>query len=736
MSFKLTQQEVTGWCQHNNFKALFSGRTNAIVGPNGSGKSNFFNAGVTALTGECVVGTIEQNIKFDQDVAEIATGFEIQGTRGEVVRTFRGRRSVTQDPVTGLDKPCRVDVRTEATLTFGNDNKLKGVKAVNARLGEILGVSRQVIADHVFVPQTDLSKMIKATGNMRMDTFLKMLPGVGVAEIRSQAIAEELRRFPRETDLGPIRDGVVARQKEIIAELQRITDALVVQRKELEALDEPALNAVLAADRAAVAVNAEIRQLTAQRDRQTAEVEALRVPLQQLVQQHTAMAGDLNDPDVVSAVEAARTSLAGAAAAKRNYDELQGLKRKLAEAEEQLAAMTPPEPCEFTRDQIDELDKAIGPLQAELTSAEKTVRFIRTWNGQGDLICSSCQTRIADPKVALQTNADLARKLSAEIQPMMERRAAMWKAIDAHAYAQGKYEQNLAAWKTNVDQLRQRVTGRPEVVPPTDAEIAAWSEDIRYYDAQKLEERKLSENRARKQQEFDSKASALLHTEHDLELALSRRVDAPSQADVVIATNLLQRAANIRTEIAGLEGQQTPMMREAPQLESQLKEIDARIERGKKLDAYSRILERARELLHRDCLPKEVFSTFLAGLNYWCNSFLGQFGRPFAVTLDKNMDIECAFPSGYVSMCDRLSGGQACVLSVALRFATNRQFASKMGMLGMDEPTEYMDQANRQMMADFMKQVQVMCAESGLQTMIITHAMELLPAFDNVIEVK
>ena len=730
MSFRITQQEVTGWCQHDSFSAKFSPKTNAIIGNNGSGKSNFFNAGVTALTGDCVVGTIEDNIKFDRDKAEIVQGFMINGVGGEVRRTFSGKLATRQDPLTGETKTYRPDIKTTATLTFGGET-VTGVKAVNAKLAVLLGLSKQVLSDHVFVPQTDLSKMLKVTSASRLDTFLKMLPGVGVAEMRSANIAEELRRFPL-IEVGVSIDQLKQQAADRLTALSTVRAESEEVGGTLAQTDWAAQTRVL--EDAAVAERARQRtsQLYVSLDSETrknseiSQQHQLAVSEFQLVQ--TAEAGIRAD---IQQTKQNLNNLESLSRQKATYD---AAVRQVQSLEATLGSLKAPEKQEDPTAGIEKLRSELGLHEAELTAAQRMVTFLSSWKG-GALICPTCTTQITDPASALATNKAIINDLSPRRFQLQKEIADRTQVFQKYTYTLNSYSSQMAAATAQLKQAREMLAAQQPVTLPADEQVAAWRKDVAEYAQLEADVQKIwntSQQLLGRLQTSNALIAQLNSQIADMASDLARCPDASA---VSTAKLELERKRELDARKARLQGIEEATQGEYSRMLAEIAKVEEIQKRAETVRSYHKILEGSRELLHRDKLPKEVFSAFLTSLNYWCNKFLGDFGRPFAVSVDKNMDITCAFTSGYVSGCERLSGGQACVLSVALRFATNRMFAQQMGMLALDEPTEYMDANNRVLMAEFMREVQTLCSTSELQTIIITHAPEILPAFDNVITV-
>lgn len=81
-----------------------------------------------------------------------------------------------------------------------------------------------------------------------------------------------------------------------------------------------------------------------------------------------------------------------------------------------------------------------------------------------------------------------------------------------------------------------------------------------------------------------------------------------------------------------------------------------------------------------------------------------------------------------------LSGGEKIQLAVAFRFAAYCMFASKLGLLSLDEPTVYLDDENVGRFGDLLQQVKQIAQGMNLQVLIATHERSVIPFCDTVID--
>jgi DNA repair exonuclease SbcCD ATPase subunit len=104
------------------------------------------------------------------------------------------------------------------------------------------------------------------------------------------------------------------------------------------------------------------------------------------------------------------------------------------------------------------------------------------------------------------------------------------------------------------------------------------------------------------------------------------------------------------------------------------------------------------------------------------------------VKIHDDLDIDITMSDGFTRGANRLSGGQKVMLSVVMHFAINDLFSNQIGLIVLDEPTQQLDADNIKFMGELFKQISEISRKSGVQTIVITHAHEMVPDFDNVID--
>jgi DNA repair exonuclease SbcCD ATPase subunit len=197
-----------------------------------------------------------------------------------------------------------------------------------------------------------------------------------------------------------------------------------------------------------------------------------------------------------------------------------------------------------------------------------------------------------------------------------------------------------------------------------------------------------------------------------------QRVQARQQA----AATRMQATLDLQTAQSTLmqARQQWPL--------SQAKEREAAA-----LGAWLLRLEQIRALL--TAAPRFVAQHNLQLLKHDMDATLDIFDSRFHVTADEGLRFTAGFQDGKTQPADRLSGGQKVALALGFRVAVNSMFATRVGLLALDEPTAYLDKQRVRALAPVISRLRELTASRGLQCLIVTHEEELAPLFDATIRV-
>ena len=95
-----------------------------------------------------------------------------------------------------------------------------------------------------------------------------------------------------------------------------------------------------------------------------------------------------------------------------------------------------------------------------------------------------------------------------------------------------------------------------------------------------------------------------------------------------------------------------------------------------------------------------------------------------------------AMPATGYPDAQHLSGGQKIQLAISFRFAAYCMFANKVGLLSLDEPSVYLDEANVGNLCILMEKIRDIAQKMNLQVLVASHEKALMPYFDSVINLS
>lgn len=156
-----------------------------------------------------------------------------------------------------------------------------------------------------------------------------------------------------------------------------------------------------------------------------------------------------------------------------------------------------------------------------------------------------------------------------------------------------------------------------------------------------------------------------------------------------------------------------------------------------KILKFKQILERSREILHRDNLPRVILMRLLGAINNSMALYLNKFHVVFTAHLNSDFDFVCTFPANGitdVSARETLSGGQKVALALAFHFAKSDILGASIPLLVLDEPTAYLNVMNKEALCKVFGEARKF-AEAGWYVMVSTHETMLETAMSNIVRI-
>lgn len=705
---RLISLELTNICQHEHLKWEFDKGLIGIYGPNGSGKSNALNlacyAGFTndySRHSEGKSGYVRQQAS-GKDKAEIKLRFEHDSDEFEIIR--------------GLQAPLR------HRMKFLNSDRKELTKAseIQAELEDVLGIRRRLIDDFIFVNQWQLFSFLSVVPSERAKSFAHLC-GTTKAEqiwemLKDQVNADSSLIQETTGDADEIRKQLgeykerIRKEKERQSELQGrvLSDsdcsdmqALVDKRIHYDRLSKqiPAcVKVVKTLKQKAVEAN-KTRKAT------KADYEALRT---------TAAEDDEKLEQVIS-------RLASLDEASKKWKRRERLLAEAADVKKlienhQLAKQDDP-----------------GFDVARLTdSRDSIISQIREYESllgiSGEPSCPVCGT----PTDSLHDAIAAAEETLPDLRERLEQ-------IADEVDTQQKWVVRNERWKNKDKELsRSAARLKEELQELSDAEeVDGDTVNKLLTEKAEINDRKRALAESKIEMDDADKKFELAKTKHQVLKADAERLKTEregyqiSDYEYGSAKDSLERHTAATSALAVSRSVVKELKGFADSRKKELLRIKKIRSRSKKARRWLNDLQDVRdEVMHRDKLPKVVHRNNLLDMEEDINESLSMFNSPFSIRTTEDVGFVSHFPNGTIMPASGLSGGQKVMLAVPYRLTVNSLFATQVGMMVLDEPTDGLDSENRDLAAQVFVKLGEVARSRGHQVIVITHDEALASAFD------
>jgi len=426
-----------------------------------------------------------------------------------------------------------------------------------------------------------------------------------------------------------------------------------------------------------------------------------------------------------SKAEDTRAALKGWEQYKKYRKRRKDLKDEAEALEVEENTNKPPEPP-ADADKLEAFNKQLTNWERELVDAQKVVAAFQV---TGQTACPTCATPVDHLKDHLEAMREKVKTLPAKINAM----EVVVEDIDTYKTAARKYEK----WKAGYDaRLKANQQARDALkgveAPDGDAdELQGWLAKFA-----KLEADLETANQGVKVLEgILSKAEATLQAKKDRLAEVKQGIDEnqidPSKVEKA-KTRLAEHLA-ATNEISKLEGEAKGVRKLVDAKEQELKALRVKLKRSKKLRQMAKVITEAREVVHRDRLPRRVASTNLNRMEGDINENLAFFGDPYWIETNEELSFVAHKPGEPPQAAGRLSTGQRVILALAFWPAVASLWATDLGMLALDEPTANLDGENRKFLSQALGAMTAK-VRGERQLIMVTHDPDLRTSFDQVID--
>lgn len=700
---KLKHIILHNYRQHRDREADFEGSLIALIGANGHGKSNFLGAIQFALTGEQPPFKKADLISWGEEDGYVDLQFE-----------------------DALGRPCEIFRRikkAECRLTIGEE-VISGAAKVADALDQMMGIDKDLFRQVVFVHQAELDSILFEEPRQRELAFQKLM-GIGEADKIYKTLGDVLTQFGK-ADF----DEQLTMQKERLAEQKT---AIVKSEEAIRDMEE-AIAKYPDEQTLKEAYNTCETQL---RDWQAWET--VYKTWDKALADLAALATVDPNPELENVDESGllerKAKLDVLIQDKRRFDTLAASQQEI---RSKLKTLLPQEAECLSDEELDSLEKAFEELKACILGAKGQEEALRKFIVEEDShICPLCGSvtdediskkvldRIAELDVPGITKTS--QELETQYQDARKKKEAIKKIIDGLVEQERVVSSDLSRMSPDL--------ARMDLVD-LEAERTAITGLLTAYRQHVKDTKQYADQKAY----LTKTASEAKKSLGELTIEEISRNIQQLKADKDLYWGQISQVRGLTTSLAQYKGEVSGVRKLITDLEAYIAKLEEDKKLNEELMERVAVIQNVRNWFHYANGPRTISTTVMQRLNEDVNRFLGEFTAPFTVEpLTEGVGFKVRFTDGRIQPADLpdasvLSGGQKVQLAVAFRLATYCTFASKLGLLVLDEPTAYLDEANVECFGELMSKVSQIAQNIGVQIIIATHEKGIVGQFSSVIE--
>lgn len=703
---QLVRLSMTNFCQHRKLVVDFPIGITGIVGPNGSGKSTIPRAlqfGFLSKSGN--PGTIADDLNWAAAVAgepgDVELDFVANGDEGKLKRALHQSR---------------------ASLKCGDVN-VRSVSAVNTEILRLLGTSKSTLEDVVFVMQGAIERILFDRPAVRKQN-IHALFGIDKTEPIRVLLLNEIGSL----NLSPLDDRLVELKSRIEVEIDPQLRALSTQREQFTAEIASYNSEELQQTVTSFEASAQLSQHVAGMEAQLHSLEAQPdVDVSTLEAELAAKKADVESK--TASIDQMKAKLANLQSQQQTSNTRAALLSELQTLEAKIAAVAPTAP-NFDASILSELEIQIAESQGEVANKQT---FIDAFEGAGDTVCPTCHQPVENAgamAAAMKPELEQRKQLITNTRATLEQARRAISTYENALLAYNMATMQAAERKASVENLLVQI---PDVGSIDAAAVTSMQQAISAFSLQVSELSKLDSRYNQAVQVKTGRDAQINGLKQSIQQARQQVGSQSSVVDYEQAKLALQFVLSTREKLAELEGQFKQLQVQRASTLNELQSVEAKAQQMENLKKYQTLCERSRTVLHYDNLPRLAMQKYLGVLNSKLNEFLSIFNVPFTASIKNDMSVVCHVAEGEKT-ADRLSGGQKVMLGIAFRIAIYTMFASDLGFMVLDEPTNMLDNERVDCVASMLESVGAYAKNAKMQMIVITHHEELMRTFDHTVQ--
>lgn len=650
---QLIRIAIRNMFQYADYTQEFTSGINLITGLNGAGKTNLLNTIRYALTGE--LPSTKESAHYRHAAGD-----------GRVRLTFTHRGKTYQVTRELLGGTHELRIADGDVLATGRTAVTKSV------LEEVLGVSKQYLTTHVFVPQGRLRFAVESTPRERFQWIQKLLDLESIQKLWTELGAVVSRT-----------EGEVARGYD--DELKRLQEA----QEQLAKLPNPDV----AAARAVQTVYEHRQQQTRLLLKEQAAADGIRKRIAELTAQRDQLWQGVHFD--AETREVCQTLLPVALQYERYLQKRNELRQVFAARPRIVKGVAP--------ELIDQAQTQVGQAQGQMQLLRRQLEQSAT----GDT-CPACGAALRCAECGTGVGESARTHLEQEIERLEESRTVLQRVLSA------ALTQNLKA--------RQVIAARERI-----REVLREVRQLRQVLPSRLVALDLVKQYAQFSQTDESLLTAIANQQvllSDAEVRCKRlrqeldELPRVTEQDYNEATNALT-IADLRK-----------------QLEQRIELLSGYLDKQRELDAKKArlaIVKQVRDVFHGSNVVAYLIRRYVRDLSAGINKFLRIFNAPYSVLLTDQMVFEVSYDDGAVISEKELSYGEQLMLSLCYHLAIN--MTEDLRFIVLDEPTLGLDEQRVYLVPELLERF-AQHQDSEFQILCCTHESALTRCAAHVIALE
>ena len=697
----LKKIKLHNYRQHRDKEATFEGSLISVIGPNGTGKSNFLGAIQFALTGEHPPWKKADLVSWGEEDGYVDLDFESNNVMYHIHRCIK--------------KPT-----TE--LSFSGQT-IYGTTKVAEVLDSLFNIDKDLFKQVVFVRQAELDSILFTEPRQRELAFQKLM-GIGDADKIYKSLGEVLTQYGQ-ADF----DEQIETQEGRLSEAK---DAIIASADAIKELHQ-SLDSMPSADETQKSINdatsriASLKQLLVIYDRLDANKKKLseveEVP-------ENAKYADIDIESAKGIIHDTQSIINSTIQHRKLESQLLDQMDKLNDLRSQLVPS----------DEIDRLAENARKAEESYNIAKGKALTLKSFSvPKGVTTCPLCGSH---------TDKDLSEDLTARILALDVSGRKNISDLAKQTYDKQmtnnlSVNQMIVSVLSQIKVLENQLQNFDPNVDYTNVDIDALNNKIASY--QRLVDEVTAYTTAR--QKYLTSVSHLQKAIDDDSALLNGITREAINSDIEetqkscdVLWKTLDARRDLDISLAKYEGEVKGTNTLITELEKYIADLKESKRLQDEVQKRVEVVQNVRNWFHYSNGPRTVATAVMEKLNADVNKFLGNFTAPFVVEpMREGVGFKVRFTDGRpmppeLPDAATLSGGQKVQLAVAFRLATYCTFASKLGLLVLDEPTAYLDDANIECFGELMSKIAQIAQNMGVQILMATHERYLMNLFSSTIE--